>query len=77
MSLLLNKECRLLFAKRLNLTYCVSFQELEQISETFQRLRAHKFQLEKELKFAKLHNETLSHHMAECEQAFDNVSQIK
>ena len=77
MSLLLNKECRLLFAKRLNLTYCVSFQELEWIIEAFQRLRTRKFQLEVELNSTKLHNETLSHRMAERAQAFDNVSQIK
>ena len=77
MSLLLNKECRLLFAKRLNLTYCVSFQELELISEVFQQLQARNVQLEAELNSTRLHNETLSHQMAERAQASDNVSQIK
>ena len=77
MSLLLNKECRLLFAKRLNLTYCVSFQELELISEVFQQLQARNVQLEAELNSTRLHNETLSHKMTELEQTSKNVSQIK
>ena len=72
----MNKECRLLFAKRLNLTYCVSFQEL--ISEALQQLQARYVQLEAELNLTKFHNETLSHKMTRLEQTFGkSVSQIK
>ena len=76
MSLLLNKECRLLFAKRLNLTYCVSFQE--PINEALQQLQARNVQLEAELNLIKFHNETLSHKITRLEQTSEkNVSQIK
>ena len=77
MSLLLNKECRLLFAKRLNLTYCVSFQNIEVIGAEFRQLHERKLRLEEKLEHTMRHNETLSHQMAERAQASDNVSQIK
>lgn len=77
MSLLLNKECRLLFAKRLNLTYCVSFQNIELIGAEFRQLHERKLRLEEKLEHTMRHKETLSHQMAERAQASDNVSQIK